>query len=129
MPDNSKWEDMIRELISISDVRGAAIVGMDGSIICCNSSNGTDMNQYIDLVTTKFLRKIPDYNQGMFNESIVDYNGHKILLTGLKPGMILLLVVEKKAYLGLTMLDVECCLRNMDNSQSDHYAFSHKTLG
>ena len=50
----------------------------------------------------------------MFNQQIVDYNGHKLLVGWIAQDTILLLLLNKKAYLGLTMLDMEGCLRDME---------------
>jgi predicted regulator of Ras-like GTPase activity (Roadblock/LC7/MglB family) len=52
----------------------------------------------------------------MFNESIIDYNGHKLLMSRIKKDLILLLMLKKSAYLGLTMLDIEGCLREIDKN-------------
>jgi hypothetical protein len=108
-------------------VRGAAIFGVNGTVICWYVRDGIDITQYLDFVSVNIQENIPSSHPGMFNESIVDFNGHKILLLCIKPTLILLLVVDRKAYLGLLMLDVECFLRDMV-STSVPFSISYEAL-
>lgn len=106
------------KLVSISDVDGAAIMRADGSVISWRMNDGEKPTQYIDFVhdymSVAYQNKIKYGTYGMFTESIMEYNGHKILISKIKADLILLLVLKKDAYIGLTMLDVESCLREID---------------
>ncbi len=46
----------------------------------------------------------------------MDYNGHKILISKITQDMMLMLLLDRRAYLGLTMLDMEGCLREIDRA-------------
>jgi predicted regulator of Ras-like GTPase activity (Roadblock/LC7/MglB family) len=114
------FDEIMRELVSISDVDGAAILRKDGSVISWCTSNGVKPIQYInfihDYISGAYQKKIHNNAYGMFNESIIDYNGHKLLMSRIKKDLILMLMLKKSAYLGLTMLDVEGCLREIDKN-------------
>jgi predicted regulator of Ras-like GTPase activity (Roadblock/LC7/MglB family) len=116
-------EDIMNKLVSIADVHGAAIIRTDGSIISWQSKdNGDNGNpkQYIDSVmdyiASVLERNIDHHIDGMFMESIVDFNGSKLLTHRIRKNIMLLLVLDKKAYIGLTMLDVEGCLQDINSA-------------
>ncbi len=108
------------KLVLTSDVSGAAIVKADGSVISWLSDNGTEPTQYIDFISAAYQKSIHSYKDGMFAESITDYNGHKILMGRIRADVVLLLVLDKRAYLGLAMLNMEGCLREMDQALDEH---------
>jgi predicted regulator of Ras-like GTPase activity (Roadblock/LC7/MglB family) len=89
---------MMSKLLSISDVKGAGVVRADGSIVSWCAKDDVKPTQYIDYI----LNLMPATNQ------------KKILTSRIREDKLLLLVLDKRAYLGLTMLDVECCLGDID---------------
>jgi predicted regulator of Ras-like GTPase activity (Roadblock/LC7/MglB family) len=113
------------KLVSISDVRGAALLSSNGSVISWRSNDNGKPKRYIDLIlrftSNEYQRNINNYKDGMFNESILTYNGYKVLMSKIRKNVILMLVLEKKAYLGLTMLDVAGCLHDIDSALDDRY--------
>jgi predicted regulator of Ras-like GTPase activity (Roadblock/LC7/MglB family) len=116
--NNGELEKIMNKLLAISDVSGAGIVKMDGSVISWQMEDVTDPTQYVDFMMD-FLsfskgNNVDNYKHGMFTQKIVDYNGHKILMSKVKADMMLMLLLDKKAYLGLTMLDMEGFLREID---------------
>ncbi|MEE9152437.1 MAG: hypothetical protein V3U20_11495, partial [Thermoplasmata archaeon] len=106
------------ELASISDVSGAGILKADGSVVAWHTNDGLKPSPYIDFMrdflTRDHQKNAQNYKHGMFKQSILDYNGHKILLSRIRPDIMLLLLLDKRAYLGLTMLDMEGCIREID---------------
>ncbi len=116
-------------LVSISDVSGAAIVKADGSVISWHTDDGIEPTQYIDFISTTYQKNIHSYKDGMFTESITDYNGHKILMSRIRADVMLLLVLDRGAYLGLAMLEIEGCLREMDRALDEHSSRVCETFG
>ncbi len=114
-------KEIMSKLVSISDVSGAAIVKADGSVISWHTDDGTEPTQYIDFISAAYQKSIHSYKDGMFTESITDYNGHKILMGRIRADVMLLLVLDKRAYLGLAMLDMEGCLREIDKGLDEHW--------
>lgn len=110
----------MNKLVLIADVNGAAILRTDGSVISLRSKDNGKPKQYTDLITDYILSvyqsNIYNYTEGMFVEQIIDYNGSKILTHKIRDDIMLLLVLEKRAYLGLTMLNVEGCLQDIDSA-------------
>jgi predicted regulator of Ras-like GTPase activity (Roadblock/LC7/MglB family) len=111
------------KLVSIKDVNGAAIMRTNGSVISWRSKdngNNGKPKEYIDYIKNYMVKSyqndIPFQNEGMFTESIIDYNGSKLLTSRIRKDIMLLLVLDKNTYLGLTMLDVEGCLQNIDSA-------------
>jgi predicted regulator of Ras-like GTPase activity (Roadblock/LC7/MglB family) len=109
---------MMSKLLSISDVKGAGVVRADGSIVSWCAKDDVKPTQYIDyilnLMPATNQKSIDNFQHSMFTESITNYNGVKILTSRIREDKLLLLVLDKRAYLGLTMLDVECCLGDID---------------
>ncbi len=109
---------LIDELVSISDISGAGIVKVDGSVISWHTNTGLKPTPYIDFLMD-FLAQdnrenAQNYKHGMFRQSIMSFNGHKILMSRISPDMMLMLLMDKRAYLVLTMPDMEGCLREID---------------
>ncbi len=121
------------KLVSKSDVSGAAIVRADGAVISWHTKDGhrptQDIDFMLDFLVQDHQKNIHYWKSGMFTESILNYNGHKILSSRLREDMMLMLVLDKGAYLGLTMLDMECCLREMDRALDEHSSLPGKIPG
>jgi predicted regulator of Ras-like GTPase activity (Roadblock/LC7/MglB family) len=117
--DNNELREIVSKLLTISDVDGAGIVMMDGSVISWQMNHIAEPREYVDFMldflTYSNENNVGDYKQGMFIQKIVDYNGHKILISKIKTDLMLMLLLDKKAYLGLTMLDIEGFLREIDH--------------
>lgn len=111
---NYTIEELMSRLVSISDVSGAGVIRADGSIVSWHAEEGIKPEQYINYILKVMAMKnqenVYKSQHSMFTESVQDYNGHKILTSRIREDKLLLLVLDKRAYLGLTMLDVECCL-------------------
>lgn len=109
---------LMDELVSISDISGAGIVKVDGSVVSWHTNNGLKPTSYIDFLMDFLAREnqedAQNYKHGMFRQSIMSFNGHKILMSRISPDMMLVLLMDKRAYLGLTMLNMEGCLREID---------------
>jgi predicted regulator of Ras-like GTPase activity (Roadblock/LC7/MglB family) len=117
-------EGILSKLVSIPDVSGAAILRGDGSVVSWRTKNGEKPTQDIDFIngpiSAAYKKNIHYWKSGLFTESILEYNGHKILLSRIREDVMVLLLVDKKAYLGLTMLDLEGCLREVDKTLDEN---------
>jgi hypothetical protein len=54
------------------------------------------------------------FHHVMFKQYIAEYNGHKILSKKIRNGITLLLLLGKKGYTSLAMLDIENSTRKID---------------
>ncbi len=110
--------EIMVELVSISDVSGAALVKADGSVVSWHANDAIDPTPYIDsvfdFISDAHKKSTPDYRHGMFTQKILDNNGHKVLISRITREVMLVLLLDRKAYLGLTMLDMEGYLREID---------------
>lgn len=126
-------DEMMNKLVSIPDVSGAAILRVDGSLVSWRTKNGEKPIEDIDFINKSisavYKKNIHHFKDGLFRESILDYNGHKIFISKIREDVMLLLLVNKKAYLGLTMLDVEGCLREVDKAFDECYSWALKAQG
>jgi predicted regulator of Ras-like GTPase activity (Roadblock/LC7/MglB family) len=132
IPKNTTGEDILQDiltkLVTITDVKIAVIMKTNGSIISWktrNNGNKGKSKEYIECIKNHILNdyrdNLPCHKDGMFREAIFDYNGSKLLTTMINKDILLLLVIEKRAYVGLTMLDVEGCLQCLDSIFENEY--------
>ena len=127
---NNTLEELMSRLVSISDVSGAGVIRADGSIVSWHAENGIKPKQYIDYIlkvmSATNQENVYNSQHSMFTESIQDYNGHKILTSRIRTDVLLFMVLEKRAYLGLTMLDVECCLEEIDQALEEDCSYVYE---
>lgn len=120
IPLSKREREVLREimgkLVSISDVDAAGLLKMDGSVISWHMNEVIELSQYIDFmldyISHPHEKNFP--KNGMFMQKILDFNGYKILLSWIGADVILMLLLDKNAYLGLAMLDVEGSLREIE---------------
>ncbi len=126
-------DEITGKLVSKSDVSGAAILRADGSVISWHTKDGTEPKQDIDFMLDFLVqdhqKNIHYWKSGMFTESILNYNGHKILSSRIREDMMLILVLDKRAYVGLAMLDMEGCLREIDEALDERCSSVCETPG
>lgn len=124
------------KLVSITDVNGAAIIRTNGSVLSWRSEdirNNSKPKEYIDFIknymSATYQKDTLYHKDGLFGESIIDYNGSKLLTSRIKDDIMLLLVLDKKAYLGLTMLDIEGCIQDLDSALDSSFDLDQETRG
>lgn len=115
---NELVDNLIIKLVSIPDVVGAGLLGRDGSVLSWQSKDYTEPTKYFNQLS-KYISASHQNNMypkrnGMFAYSIYNYNGNKILFRDIDDNLLLMLVLEKRAFIGITMLDIEGCLFNID---------------
>jgi predicted regulator of Ras-like GTPase activity (Roadblock/LC7/MglB family) len=116
--DDEMLSEIVEEILSSKDINGAAIFKGPDKVISWHSKSEIKPNQYIDFlkeyISDNFIDNTSGYKDGMFSQQIIDFNGSRILFGGIGEDMTLLLFVDKNAYLGLTMLEMEGCMRRLD---------------
>jgi predicted regulator of Ras-like GTPase activity (Roadblock/LC7/MglB family) len=112
--------EAVGELLGSSEVKGAAIFNQTGEVVSWQTQEDIKPRQYIDFIKAHILKNpgdfISEYKNGLFSQKIMDFNGSRILVSGIRPDLIFLLFVKQNAYLGLTMLEMEGCIRKLDNA-------------
>jgi hypothetical protein len=110
--------DLIIKLISIPDVMGAGLMGKDGSVLSWRSKDCAEPTKYFNQFSknTSELHNDKMYpkRNGMFAYSIYNYNGNKILFRYIADNLLLMLILDKRAFIGITMLDIEGCLSDIE---------------
>jgi len=122
----------MNRLTSISDVCGGAIVSTNGSVLSWRTKDGNKPTLYVefalDYLSKSYHKKAYDENNGLFRQWIIDHNGYKLLIGNINSEMIFLLLLDRKAYLGLTMLDMESFLREMSSTTDNQSPNGHEVF-
>lgn len=103
-------ERIVNDLNSLTDVKGVAIIDRDGAIIAGITDNGLNLVTYAQVVRRHIQKpstRSMKYPKGIFLQSLVSYNGSIILFGRIIDNVLLMVLLEKKAYLGLAMLELE----------------------
>lgn len=124
--ERRKLTEIIREFVLISDVFGVAMGKMDGSGVFCYEYKDVRPIQIIhdiyEFISNDPHLDIKNYNLGMFVQSLIEHNGHKILLASVRSEIVVMFILDKSAYIGLAMLVMEGFLREIDRILYDGIA-------
>lgn len=106
---------VVSDLRKGSDIEGAVIVDEKEAIIACDLPESTNYEAEIPEILAMLKGEdgyAPSKHQkGMFAQNIFDYNGHKVLAKKLKEKLTLLVLLKKRGYISLAMLDIENSIR------------------
>jgi predicted regulator of Ras-like GTPase activity (Roadblock/LC7/MglB family) len=123
MRDNisiSLLKKIISDLSNESDIEGACIVDQDDSIIASDlpDSSGyeADITEIMQLINEGDGYKAYEQSKVMFSQRILDYNGCKILAKKIRDKLTLLVMIHKRGYISLAMLDIENSIRKIDET-------------
>jgi predicted transcriptional regulator len=102
-----------------ADIEGAALVDYEDSIIAYDLPNDKNYKDEIHGIL-EFIKSTFDSQQDLKNEYIFahrvfEYNGFKVLAKKLKDKLTLLVMLRKRGYVSLAMLDVENSIRMIDS--------------
>ena len=112
----SMLKKVLSDLKEASDIEGVVLIEGKDAIIACDLSNNIDYKVEIPEILTMF-KHLSDYdlskrNNSMFAHCIFDYNGCKVIAKRLK-NLTLLVMLQKRGYIGLAMLDIENSIRKI----------------
>lgn len=114
----SRLRKVISDLIEGSDIEGAVLVDGKEEIIACDLPKNTtykdEIHEILELLEERDCPVPNEYNNVMFAQSILDYNGCKILAKKLKDKITLLVLLRKRGYISLAMLEIENSIRRID---------------
>lgn len=114
----SRLKKVISELIEGADIEGAALVDFEDSIIACDLPDDKnykdEIHGILEFIELTFDSKLDLQNEYVFGHKVFEYNGFKVLAKKLKDKLILLVMLRKRGYVSLAMLDVENSIRMID---------------
>ena len=115
----SRLKQVISDLNKISDIKGAALVEGIDDVITCDLPSSTDYEKDISEIL-RLLEEGDGYTinrqrEVMFAHRILDYNGYKVLVKKLGNRFTLLVMLQKRGYVSVAMLDIENSIRRIDD--------------
>lgn len=110
--------DILEDMASNPDVKDFWIVDSGDEIIFSHNGMHALHPDFMPKVKEKLgsMNNVPRNALGgfMFRERLIQYNGYTILYGCASNGWQLIFFLNKDAYLSLTMMEMESCLRRMD---------------
>lgn len=109
-------KDVVSDLRQGSDIEGAVIVYGREEIIACDLPESTNYEAEIPEILALLKEdgySSSEHDKGMFSQHILDYNGYKVLAKKLKEKLTLLVLLKKRGYISLAMLDIENSIRRI----------------
>lgn len=114
----SKLKEVVSDLRKGSDIKGAILVEGKDAIIAYdlpNTANSeSEVNKILDLLKEGIDSNPGENYNGLFAHRILDYKGYKVLAKKLKHDLTLLVMLHKRGYISLAMLDIENSIRRID---------------
>lgn len=114
----SLFKKIISDLGNESDIEGACIVDQDDAIIASDlpDSSGyeADITEIMQLLNEGDGYSAYEQPKVLFSQRILDYNGCKILAKKIRDKLTLLVMIHKRGYISLAMLDIENSIRKID---------------
>lgn len=113
----SELEDIVSDLKEVNEIDGALLVDECNYVLASDLPESTNYEAEIPEIL-KLLKEsdIPsrnEYDDTMFAYQVLDYNGYKILAKKLKDKLTLLVMMQKRGYVSLAMLDIENSIRRI----------------
>lgn len=114
---HSRLREVISEIKEGGDIEGAILVNESDDIIVSAFSKGTNYESMEkEILTLLDALKDPSLgksNDTFFTQRIFDYNGLKVLVKKIKNRLTLLVILKKRGYISLAMLDIENSTRKI----------------
>jgi len=108
---------VVSDLRKGSDIEGAVIVDGREEIMACDLPESTnyeaEIPEILALLEEEDGYSPSEHEEGMFSQSILEYNGYKVLAKKLKEKLTLLVLLKKRGYISLAMLDIENSIRRI----------------
>ena len=109
---------IISDLRDETDIEGVCIVDKNYEIIASDlpdsSCYESDISEIMQLINEGDGYSVYEQSKVLFSQRIVDYNGCKILAKKVRDKLTLLVMIHKRGYISLAMLDIENSIRRID---------------
>ncbi len=127
----SRLRKVISDLREGSDIEGAVLVDGEEEIIASDLPKNTtykdEIHEILELLEERDCPVPNEYNNVMFAQSILDYNGHKILAKKLRDKLTLLVMLQEHGYISLASLDVENSTRRINKILKGYAKFRSRS--
>lgn len=114
----SRIKEVLSDLKKGSDIEGAMLIEGNDAIIACDlparANYDKEIPEVLAMLEELCGQTTNELNEVMFAQQIFDFNGHKILAKKLKDKLTLLVMMQKRGYISLAMLDIENSIRRID---------------
>ncbi len=113
----SRLKKVISDLKEEEDIEGAILVKGKDRVVACElpkrNNHTEEIAKILALVEEWNASALSGHYDDMFTQCVFDYNGYKILAKKLNKNLALLVMLQKKGYIGPTMLDIENSAREI----------------
>jgi predicted regulator of Ras-like GTPase activity (Roadblock/LC7/MglB family) len=113
----TRLNEVISDLKEGLDIEGAVLVNESDEIIASAFSKNTNYKSQLNEIIAMFEElndpKSVTSQDAFFSQRILDYHGFKILAKKLKDKLTLLVILKKRGYLSLAMLEIENTTRKI----------------
>jgi predicted regulator of Ras-like GTPase activity (Roadblock/LC7/MglB family) len=109
---------VVSELRDGEDVEGAFLVGEKDNIIACelkDQKKDHDIKRILHMIDRDSIISHKPMDDSIFTCSEIDYNGSRILGKKLDDKLTLFVMLKKRSYVSLAMLNFENTIRKIDN--------------
>ena len=109
---------VVSDLKDGEDVEGAFLIGEGDCVIACeltNKNNDYDLRKILTLINKTSSAPVHPTGDMIFTCAEFDYNGSRILGKKLDDTLTLFVMLKKRSYVSLAMLNLENTVRKIDN--------------
>ena len=114
----SRLKEVISDLKEGRDIEGALLVDEEDAIIASalpeNTNYEAEIPEILALLEERHRFSSIENHKAMFAQRIFEYNGFKVLAKKLRDKLTLLVLLRKRGYVSLAMLDIENSIRRID---------------
>lgn len=113
----SRLKAVVSDLKKGSDIEGAVLVDEEDAIIASalpeNKNYEAEIPDILALLEEYGGFSPSEHHNAMFAQQVFDYNGFKVLAKKLRDELTLLVLLKKRGYVSLAMLDIENSIRRI----------------
>ncbi|MGB5910257.1 MAG: roadblock/LC7 domain-containing protein [Promethearchaeia archaeon] len=109
------------KLILVGGITGVAIVNRNGLTILTNLSRNIDDRKFGAMAATMFgamETAISTFSDKLVNIT-VEFNDYQLIIFGIDEEVIIISLVDLNVDLGLIFIEIEECLKNLQNMRGD----------
>ncbi len=117
MSKKEKLEQVLKSLVRVGDVEGAAIVTRDGLLIVSNLSQDVNADTFAAMAATMTgaaETAISELKKGLLQRVIAESREGKLISRGAGPNAVLVTMLLSKANLGLVLLEMDKATKKIE---------------